>query len=308
MLFDALKDSALILPFLFAVYVLIELIENKYNFGIKIKRVLKGKFAPVLGAGVGIIPQCGFSVMATDLYLSKNVSLGTLVAIYIATSDEAIPILLTDYKSAINLLPILAIKLIFAILMGYFTDFMTKKYQIREYKKYMEIHNKSFLDNKIPENFGRNKGCCDHVLAMEKNDRIKNSEWAKEYILNPLIHSFKIFLFIFLVNFIFGYMLIAIGENRIMGFLSRMSWYQPIFSGLIGLIPNCASSVIITQLYVLGGMSGGALITGLCVNSGIATAVLIRKSENKAKSLLLILYIYLASVVLGFILTLLNLF
>lgn len=313
-LLDALKDSALILPFLFVVYVLIEFIEQKYIFGTKVKKVLRGKLSPIIGAGVGVIPQCGFSVMATNLYITKNITLGTLVAVFIATSDEAIPILISNFESAGDLLPILGIKLAFAIIAGYFTDFVTKKYQKKAYLEFLEKHtpHSEIEEEHEHEHINEQKkeemiGCCNHKISSEDNKKIGKAEWTKTFLLHPLIHSLKIFAFIFIINLIFGLIIEWIGEAALMSFLSRTSWYQPFLTGLIGLIPNCASSVIITQMYVLGGISMGACITGLSVNSGIAVAVLFKKSENKLGVLLLMLCIYASSVLLGIGLTLLNL-
>lgn len=312
----AIKDSLIILPFLFVVYILIEFIEQRYVFGLKAKKALRGKLAPMIGAGVGIIPQCGFSVMATNLYLTKNITLGTLVAVIIATSDEAIPILISNFESASSLLPILGIKLAFAIIVGYLTDFITAKYQKKNYIDYFkkqelmieseDEHTHSQVEHQ--ENKSEEMvGCCNHKIKSDDHKKIGNKEWAKTFLLHPLIHSLKILFFIFIITFLFGLLIEGIGEAKLMSFLSRASWYQPFLTGLIGLIPNCASSVIITQMYVLGGISMGACITGLCVNSGIAVAVLFKKSPNKLGVLLLMLCLYVASVLLGLGLTLLKL-
>ncbi|HOO22793.1 MAG TPA: putative manganese transporter [Clostridia bacterium] len=309
-LLDALKDSALILPFLFVVYVLIEFIEQRYIFGLKVKKVLKGKAAPLIGAGAGLVPQCGFSVMAANLFLSGNITLGTLVAVIIATSDEAIPILISNFNRAGDLLPILGIKLLFAIAAGFFADFLANKVfkkdvcdLMSEPKVKEEVYpDEDDHDHGHKEEEEEIEGCCHHKIKEKDSARIGKAEWAKTFLLHPLIHSLKIFAFIFLINFAFGLLLGYIGEAALMSFLSRTSWYQPILAGLIGLIPNCASSVIIAQMYVLGGLSMGACITGLSVNSGIAFAVLFRKSKNKAAVLVLLLSIYIVSVLLGILL------
>jgi len=313
----ALKESLIILPFLFVVYIIIEFIEQKYIFGVKAKRLLKGKFAPIFGAGVGLVPQCGFSVMATNLYLTKNITLGTLVAVFIATSDEAIPILISNFDSAGDILPILGIKLVFAIAAGYFTDFITIKQQKKDYLVYVANQN-ALVDHKQDKKDEHNHlmhsqevaikhkeeiiGCCNHKISPENNKKT-GSDWIKSLVLHPLVHALKVFVFILLVTFIFGLLIEWIGEANLMSFLSQTSWYQPFLVGIVGLIPNCASSVIITQMYVLGGISMGACITGLSVNSGIAAAVLFKKSSNKLGVLLLMLCIYIASVILGIILS-----
>jgi hypothetical protein len=329
-LLDALEDSILIIPFLFVVYLLIEIIEKKYIFAVRLRKIFRSKYSPVIGASVGLIPQCGFSVMATNLYLSKNTTLGTLVAIYIATSDEAIPILLSNFSSAMDLLPILGIKIVFAITMGFLTDLVTKKYQNENYKNYMAEKQKNIdlLDDpkgQISDDFNIDSsgtaavesgkedianeeiiGCFNHVIKPIENRQLSRKEFISTYFQYPIQHTLKIFTFILIINLLFNLLIYFIGEANLMSFLYRMSWYQPFLVGLVGLIPNCAASVIVTQMYVVGGITMGACITGLCVNSGVAVAVLFRKSNNKVGCVLLMAVIYLASVILGILLTFLN--
>ncbi len=330
---DALKDSATILPFLFLVYVLIEVIEMYSVTTLKAKHMLQGKFSPLIASSVGLIPQCGFSVVATDLFSKKYISVGTLLAVFIATSDEAIPIMLSNLESAKMLVPMLIIKFISALIIGYGVYFIQK---FLERKKVVEIGSaKDFVkkDNQENNKSKENKvvaektseisttktvdkhidetsekhchdhndcegvesiGCCGHHLD-EQPSKLKKFLW------HPLIHSLKIFLFILIVNLILGTVLHFVGEEKLAVALGVDTYWQPLVSALIGLIPNCASSVAITGLYVAGTLSFGACVAGLTANAGVAYVVLFKHNKNLKQNLLIVLSMYVISIVIGFI-------
>ena len=330
---DALKDSAIILPFLFLVYVLIEVIEMYSVTTLKAKHMLQGKFSPLIASSVGLIPQCGFSVVATDLFSKKYISVGTLLAVFIATSDEAIPIMLSNLESAKMLVPMLIIKFISALIIGYGVYFIQK---FLERKKVVEIGSaKDFVkkDNQENNKSKENKvvaektseisttktvdkhidetsekhchdhndcegvesiGCCGHHLD-EQPSKLKKFLW------HPLIHSLKIFLFILIVNLILGTVLHFVGEEKLAVALGVDTYWQPLVSALIGLIPNCASSVAITGLYVAGTLSFGACVAGLTANAGVAYVVLFKHNKNLKQNLLIVLSMYVISIVIGFI-------
>ncbi len=291
---DALLDSLPILPFLFIVYVLIEVLERRLMFASRAKRLLRGKFAPLIGAGVGLIPQCGFSVMATNLYLSGNLTVGTLMAVFIATSDEAIPILITNGTTALRLLPLLAIKVLFALFMGYLLDVIFRKRNAEKFAL-SEINATVGAESAEEET---ETGCCHHKLEKSKHSTDRK-EMLKEYLLHPFVHSIKVFLYILVINLLFGTLIYFIGRDKIAVFLSQSGWWQPFVAGLVGLIPNCAASVIISQMYVLGGITFGACLTGLSVNAGIALALLLRKNKNIKDSIFILLTLYFSGVILG---------
>lgn len=332
-LWDALKDALLVLPFLFVVYLLIEFIEQKLMFASKAKRMLRGKYAPLIGTGMGLIPQCGFSVMATNLYLSNNLTIGTLIAVFISTSDEAIPILLGTGANAWKLLPILGVKVVFALIMGYTLDLVFRKKNaerlslgedLRRKKAEEHAHDeekeevydpatKSTIvveseehDHEHDHDHDEDEhevevGCCHHKL--EHNEKLKGKEAVKAYLVHPLIHSLKVFAYILLINIAFGTLLYFVGEEKISAFLESSGFWQPFVAGLVGLIPNCAASVIVAQLYALGGLTFGSCVTGLSVNAGIALALLFRKGKNIKESLLIVAILYLSGVILGVALT-----
>ena len=312
-LLEALIDSLKILPILFLVYVLIEFVEQRTSRGFENNIFLKSKFSPLIGGGLGLIPQCGFSVVATDLYNKNRISVGTLIAVYIATSDEAMPIMLGDTSAIKMLLPLLALKFVFAVVLAYIVDFYVvrvRRHPIEVNTKVKKSHvvgytNIAVVDEKVEERYlvadiymeDSHTGCCGHTIEGER------SGWAKRYLLHPLMHSLKIFAFVLLVNIIMGLIIHFVGEENIAKFLDAGKWVQPLVAVLVGLIPNCASSVILTQLYITSGLEFGALFAGLCVNAGIAYVVLLR-NNSRAKALKIISTIFVASIVVGYILLL----
>ena len=282
-LLDALIDSLKILPFLFLMYFIIEFIETKTVKKFKLSQNQYAKLGPIIGAGFGIIPQCGFGVVATNLFSKNFISIGTLAAIYIATSDEAIPIMIANPKMISMLLPFILIKFIFAILIGYIYDFVFRK----------KIISKENIDESI-----ETTGCCGHSIEHDKNEKI-----FKKYFLHPLFHSIKIFVFILIVNILMGLLIFYIKEENIVAFLNKTKYLQPLMSVIIGLIPNCASSVIISQLYVSSSLTFGATMAGLCINSGISFAVLFKENKNLKENLTILIGNVFASLLLGYFLT-----
>ena len=292
----ALKDSAILLPFLFVSYIIIELLENAFSSKIN-NAFFKGKWAPVIGAGLGIIPQCGFSVVATDLYSKKKISVGTLVAIFIATSDEAIPILISNLNSSKNALLLVGLvltKLVVAIIAGLVIDLILAKKQKQIAVQTVEAHTNKEAEEQNHHEEHSHKGCCNHDI--EEN----NTNWAKKYLLHPLIHTLKVFVYILAVNIIFELLLHYIGADKIESFLQTSYYFAPLIACLIGLIPNCASSVILTNLLVIGGLSFSACLTGLIVNAGIAYLVLFKQNKNQKHNFAIVGTMMLIGLVVGY--------
>jgi len=291
-LLDALLDSLKVFPFLILLYVLIEIMEEKVSTSKQFLKYTNGKYATLMGAGLGLIPQCGFSVVASDLYSKKYIKMGTMLAIFIATSDEAVPIILSNPTKAYLIFPLLGVKFVYAILVGYVVDWI-----------YGVICRKRTVVEIVPpetevadENIS---GCCGHHVEEHRDT-------FKKFFLHPLIHSLKIFLYIFVVNLALGSLIYYIGEDRVVAFMQNVTYLQPLLVPLVGLIPNCASSVLITQMLILKGITFGSAVAGLCCNAGIGLAVLFKENKNVKQNILVISILYLSSVLLGYIVTLIE--
>jgi hypothetical protein len=260
---DALFDSLKIMGFVFAFEVLLSFFEGK------IVRLLQRskRFAPALGSLCGVIPQCGVSIVAADMFSKKQLSLGTLVAVFLACSDEALPILFGNFTSSWWLTFLLiGLKIAIGTLVGVIVDLLCVKYR---YKGSSEEGGKD-----------SHYGCCGHEIEGEKEPI-----W-KEHILHPIVHSLKIFAYCFVVSFAFGALVYAVGEDNIASFLKQNRAFSPLASTLVGLIPNCVSSVLLSQLFLNGVLPFGALLAGLLVNAGMGMFVLFKKKENIVPALL----------------------
>ena len=263
---DALIDSIGLLPFLFLIFVLIEVIEQyftkkKHLFVFFIKKV-----GPLFGSLFASIPQCGFSVIASTVYTRRILSRGTLVAVYLATSDEAVPVLLSYPEKAYIVLPIILMKIVIAIIAGYGVDLLVK-YEAKEPEI---VENKEFAQAQIEHQ----DGCCHHHLA--------NAAHTKDFWLHPLKHTFNIFLFILAISIVLGYILsLNQTEESIAKYFLMNSPLQPFVASIIGLIPNCAISVMLTMLFIKNTLSFGSLVAGLCTSGGLGILVLLRKNADK---------------------------
>ena len=292
-LLHSLKHTAELLPVLFVVYFLIEFLEYKNVFRFEKSKLLKGKVSPLIGSLFGSVPQCGFSVISAELYSERKISIGALVAVFIATSDEALPLMISNYKAIPTLICLLLAKVVFAIIVGYLTMFLYGKIFKRN-------SNQSELDYKdVPEKTREHEdgqdheehlhACCHHDLKDEKFD------WK-----HPLVHCLKISLYIFIINIVFETILFFVGEDNLITFLNSSSVFQPLFAILIGFIPNCVSSVIITELYLMGGLSFGSIVAGLSVNAGLGLVVLFKENKNKKENLFIVLSLFISSLIIGY--------
>ncbi len=312
---EAFVESLIILGVLLVVHILIEIAESKTAGKWKYNKALKGKYAPLIGGAVGLIPQCGFSVVATDLYTKNIIGMGTLLAVYLSTSDEALPIMLSSKEGIKYLLPMLAIKFVVALLVGY-TLYLIMRNRKRanvysttavKFGKFGSGASIDVRDSAVQQNYlvadihmdgDHDKGCCGHDIENDAQDT-----WWHKYLLHPLVHSLKIFAFVLVVNIALNIVMYYAGDS-VIKFLGSAYYVQPIVAGLVGLIPNCAASVIVTQLFVEGALSFGACMAGLCANAGIALAVLIKQNTSKRDTLTVIGVLYGVSVAVGMIISL----
>jgi len=271
-----LIDTIKLLPFLFFAYLVIEYIEQKA--GDKTTHVIQkaGKFGPVLGGILGIVPQCGFSAAASNLYTGRIVTMGTLIAIFLSTSDEMLPILISEAVPVGTIITILLIKLGIAIVVGMLVDLIFRKKKVEDSKE--EIH----------------KLCNEEHCHCEESGIFKSS----------LIHTLQIFTYILIISFVLNLIIEFVGEENIAGLVLNVPVVGPLISSLVGLIPNCASSVILTQLYLENIISMGSMIAGLLVNSGIGILVLFRVNKSKKENFTILGILYLVGAISGIILDL----
>lgn len=255
---DAIIDSFHILPLLFLVFFIIELIEYFYAAKINSFMQKSEKTAPLLGSLAAIIPQCGFSVIASTLYIRKFITKGTLIAIYLATSDEAIPILLANPTHIHYVVPIIGIKIVIAVLAGYLIDFVLKD------NKYISIIQEA--------DYEEDEGCCHHSVSKRRK---------RELIYHPLKHTFNIFIFILIITIILNFAIAVYAQHAILHvFLGKVKILEPVITAFIGLIPNCAVSIALTMLLIKGSISFGAVMSGLLSNAGLGILILFRHNTN----------------------------
>ena len=279
---DALIDSSIAAPFLLFIYLLIEFLERNDRAKRATVKLLNGKLAPLVAGGVGLVPQCGFSVMATDLYCQDYLKMGTLVAFFVATSDEALPILLTNGKTVGVVWIVLLVKVVYAVMLGYLINLIDRRKLASDYQLSEEV------------------GCCNHDVNEHHDEdadkKPKHAFW--NFVKHPLLHTLKIFVYIFVVNAVFG-LILHYFEQQITDFTATLGFAQSFFTAALGLVPNCASSVIITGMYADGIVDLSAMLAGLVSNSGIALAILFKDRAHWRRNLVILAIMYLAGVVLG---------
>ncbi len=269
-LLETIVDSIKLLPFLFLAYLLIEFIENKAQEKTTKAIEKSGKFGPIIGALLGIIPQCGFSAAAANLYVGRVITLGTLISIFLSTSDEMLPVLISKATPIGIIIEILLIKIFIGMVCGIVIDLLIKH---KDADKKEEIH----------------KLCHDEHCHCEESGIFKSS----------IKHTLQIFVYIFIVSLILNYAIHYIGEERLASLILNIPILGTIISGLIGLIPNCASSVILTELYLGNILSMGAMIAGLLVNSGIGVLVLFKVNKNLKENITILGILYIIGIVSG---------
>ena len=272
---DTIIDSLKLIPFLL-VALIIELLEHKLNNKTKNIITKSKKIGPIIGSLLGVIPQCGFSVMATNLYITRIITLGTLISIYLSTSDEMLIIMISEKVEISLILKILLIKIFFGIVYGLIID---------------KIINKKKKDKETNYELCDGEHCdCNHSI-----------------LLSAIKHTLHITLFIFIITLIINTIFTLLGDNYLSKILLNNSTLSSFITSLIGLIPNCAASVILTELYLNSTISLGALIGGLLTSSGSSLLVLIKNNKNQKENLSIILLLYALGVLSGIIIELISL-
>lgn len=278
-LLDALKDSLIVFAFVFLFHVILSFIETPIsNFLIKRK-----KSSPIFGALFGLVPQCGTSVIAADLYIKKYITIGTVIAVFLSCSDEAILVLLGEWnEKTLMIFPLIGLKLASGVLIGLLVDLIVRKQKIEEV-----------------DHIEEEKEC--HTHHHENTP-------AHAHLIHPLIHSLQIFAYVLIINLTIGTIIGFVGEDNFSNFMLTNRYLAPLFASLVGLIPNCASSILITELFVNGSLSFGALFAGLLVNSGLGVMVLLKEKTVIKKALIIIGVCFVVANVLGYLTCLITTF
>lgn len=270
-LVHTLEHGINILPFLFLAFLIIEYIEHKLKKK-NLNAIKKaGKAGPLVGGLLGLLPQCGFGVVVTNLYVTRVVSLGTLISIYLATSDEMLAVLLSQNVPLSEVFKILFTKFIIGMVCGFIIDLVFRK------------KNNSNIDCDICEE--------EHCHCSKNN-----------IFVSSLIHALKTLGFILLVSFILNIIIEYFGDSFVSKIFMKDNFFSPFVSSLVGLIPNCAASVVLTELYLNGVLSFGSLISGVLTGSGVAILVLFKTNKNMKENIFIVSLLYLVGVLSGIIL------
>ncbi|MEG0178057.1 MAG: putative manganese transporter [Oscillospiraceae bacterium] len=272
---DAAIDTAKMIPFLFVAYLLIEYVERRHSKSIEKALAGGGKYGFIPGAALGLLPQCGFSAMAASLYSSRAITLGTLLAVFLSTSDEAIPIMLSTPHMAGKLAILLTAKLIVALIAGFCVDFVFKR--------------------TIPASV--RGGYTGSVTEVDCHEHVESDS----ILLSSIKHTLSITAFVLLFNLALGFLAAIVGEAAIGKFISGWGFLQPVIAGLLGLVPNCAASVLLTQLYASGALSFGGVLAGLCTGAGVGLAVLLRANKSAKQNIFIIGILYVIGVSAGLV-------
>lgn len=272
---DAFLDTVKVFPFLLVIYILIEFLEHRTSFT-RNRKILQGNLAPLIGTATGLVPQCGFSVMAANLYDKGLIRTGTLLAVLIATSDEAFIILLSSGTAAAAIMPLVVIKLLVGVGVGYLVNFIYSVEKLAE-------------------------GDVEEIHAYSCGREHDGKSELKIYLVGPLLHSLKIALYLLIVNLVFGFVIDAVGEETIASAMIGGVYFQPFITALIGLIPNCASSVIITGAYINNAITFGSCVAGLCANAGLGLVVLYKNTKKIKRNIVFTIVLYIISAAAGLV-------
>lgn len=280
---DTVMDTVEIIPILFLAYLLMEFLERHMSDRTTDLVRRSGRFGPVIGSLLGAFPQCGFSAAASSLYAGRVITVGTLLAVYLSTSDEMLPIFLSEQVPAGTIVRILGLKVGVGLLAGLLVDLGARATRKRR--------NQKLVDDIAIEEF------CEHEHAHEEEDGV----W-----LSALKHSLVILGWIFGISLVLNGLIAAIGEENLGGLVVNMPVVGELLAGLVGLIPNCAASVVITQLYLEGVIGVGPMMSGLLVGAGIGLVVLFKSNRGVKRNLSIVGILYLVGVFAGIVIDLLG--
>ena len=270
-------DTLKMLPFLLIAFLLLEFIEHRA--GEKTMNILSksGKAGVLVGSALGLIPQCGFSVIGANFFADRVISVGTVLAIFLSTSDEALVILMSDPTKFKDVLFLLLVKFVIAVVAGYAVDVIFKKLNHEHVNHRLQEHHDDHCHDGC--------GCsCNSPKAFWKN---------------ALKRTASVWIFLFIASFALGLLIELVGEESLSKFLLTNSLFQPFLTGLVGLIPNCAASAIIAQMYIEGALSIGSVISGLCSSAGLGLLILFRDNKNHKENFIVLALLYFIGVACG---------
>lgn len=309
---DCIVDTLKLFPFLFVLYVLIELMEHRTRMG-KPNRALTGRAAPLVGGAMGLIPMCGFSVMAAKLYERKYLTLGTLFSVFIATSDEAFLVIalsaLSVREKVISIAAMCAIKLLLGVVVGFALDLVANRRAGRagalaDADGHAPLHDEAHCAHEHVH---------DHAQHGEEGGELHACEHRHAgalqlYVLSPLLHALRIAAIVLLINFAFGLLFYYIGEDCVIDALQHTGyWFQPVICAAIGMIPNCASSVVLAETFAMGGIAFGSCLGGLVTNAGLGVLVLFRNRRAWKRNLVILAAMFVLGVLAGYLVNALSL-
>ncbi len=274
-LIDAIIDSSKMLPFLFLVYLLMEVLEHKTGKHFPKAFSKASSFGPLFGGLIGAVPQCGLAAASASLYSGRVITLGTLVAVFLSASDEMLPMMLSEAVPVLSIIKILAVKISIGIVTGYAVDLVLRKRAKTDADAYQEAQSE--------------------FEAYEHNSNV---------FICALKHTLKIFVYIFVFSLILNIVISIVGEEAMASAFSSVPVVGEIAAALIGLIPNCASSVVITQLYLDGIISAGPMFAGLLVNAGVGILVLLKTNKNVRENIAIVSMLFIVSVLWGLLIEL----
>lgn len=272
---DSFIDSIKLLPFLFLTYLAMEYLEHRA--GEKMQDIIKksGKAGPLIGGLLGVFPQCGFSAAASNLYAGRIISLGTLMAVFLSTSDEMLPIMISENAGLSMMGKVLAVKVLFAVAAGFAIDLVFGRKE-----KNMQIEH----------------------LCERHHCHCERGIWK-----SALHHTVEIFLYILLISFVLNLVIALIGEEALGALILKQPIAGVLIAALVGMIPNCAASVIVTKLYLGGVLGAGALIAGLLSGTGVGCLVLLKVNDDHRENVRILLLLYVIGVLAGWLVEFMNL-
>lgn len=331
---DTLIDSVKLVPFLFLTYLAMEYLEHKAGES-TVKMVRKaGKMGPFFGGVAGIMPQCGFSAAASNLYAGRVITLGTLIAIYLSTSDEMLPLLISsDDVSVAFILKILGAKAVIGAIAGFVIDLVIREQKVHhhDHAHAASAHGRNFTGTHFEESNSADNGsvkasCPEGVSAIKSDEHTHGShdyhdedEHAEHdhihelcehdhchceedgIFLSAVKHTLQITFFIMVIGFVLNLILHFVGEDVLANLILNRPVIGPVLAGIVGLIPNCAASVTVTQLYLSGVISLGAMMSGLLVGAGVGLLVLFRVNPDKRENLKIVGLLYVIGVLTGIV-------